>query len=60
MIVGVPAEIKQDENRVAMVPGGVAQLVRHGHTVLVEKGAGEGSGFQDQAYVDAGGTFAAA
>ncbi|MCK6460583.1 MAG: alanine dehydrogenase [Planctomycetes bacterium] len=54
MIVGVPTEIKDNENRVGMVPGGVAQLVAHGHTVLVQKGAGLGSGFQDQAYVDKG------
>jgi len=54
MIVGVPAEIKTDENRVAMVPGGVAQLVARGHTVLVEAGGGEGSGFTDEAYAEKG------
>jgi len=54
MIVGVPSEIKDNENRVAMVPGGVAQLVARGHTVLVQKGAGHGSGFPDQAYADKG------
>jgi alanine dehydrogenase len=54
MIVGVPTEIKDNENRVAMVPGGVAQLVARGHTVLVQRGAGSGSGFPDQAYADKG------
>jgi alanine dehydrogenase len=54
MIVGEPTEIKDNENRVAMVPGGVAQLVARGHTVLVQKGAGNGSGFPDQAYADKG------
>ncbi len=54
MIVGVPTEIKDNENRVAMVPGGAAQLVSRGHTVLVQKGAGHGSGFQDQAYAEKG------
>jgi len=54
MIVGVPTEIKDNENRVAMVPGGVAQLVSRGHTVLVQKGAGNGSGFPDQSYADKG------
>ena len=55
MIVGVPSEIKDNENRVGMVPGGVAQLVARGHTVLVQKGAGNGSGFPDQAYTEKGG-----
>ncbi|MFU8812722.1 MAG: alanine dehydrogenase [Balneolaceae bacterium] len=54
MIIGVPKEIKTHENRVSMVPGGVMQLVRHGHTVLVEKGAGLGSGFSDDQYTEAG------
>ncbi|MHC4224449.1 MAG: alanine dehydrogenase [Planctomycetota bacterium] len=54
MIVGVPAEIKDNENRIAMVPGGVAQLVADGHTVLVEKDGGLGSGFEDQTYIEAG------
>ena len=47
MIVGVPKEIKQDEYRVAMLPVGVEELVRRGHTVLVEAGAGLGSGLPD-------------
>ncbi|MBN2311800.1 MAG: alanine dehydrogenase [Candidatus Hydrogenedentes bacterium] len=54
MIVGVPKEIKQDENRVAIVPPGVAAFVHHGHSVLVESGAGLGSGIPDAAYRAAG------
>lgn len=51
MIVGVPKEIKAQENRVALTPAGADGLVRAGHKVLVEKGAGLGSGFQDAEYV---------
>jgi len=54
MIIGVPREIKTNENRVALVPGGAETLVSAGHTVYVERGAGEGSGFLDSAYVAAG------
>lgn len=54
MIIGVPKEIKANENRVAVSPGGVEGFVARGHTVLVEGGAGDGSGFTDQAYVRAG------
>lgn len=54
MIIGVPKEIKTHENRVALVPAGVTEMVRHGHTVLVEKQAGSGSGFTDDQYTDAG------
>ena len=54
MIVGVPKEIKTAEHRVAVVPAGVESLASDGHTVLVEKGAGEGSGFGDDAYRAAG------
>ncbi|MDA8086026.1 MAG: alanine dehydrogenase [Nitrospiraceae bacterium] len=54
MIIGVPAEIKKGESRVGLVPDGVAELVRMGHTVLVEKGAGLGSGFADGLYIGAG------
>jgi alanine dehydrogenase len=54
MIVGVPTEIKDNENRIAMVPGGVAQMVGDGHTVLIQKDGGLGSGFPDEAYVDVG------
>ena len=44
MKIGVPKEIKTNENRVALVPAGALSLVTAGHTVMVEKGAGEGSG----------------
>lgn len=58
MIVGVPKEIKDNENRVGMTPAGVSVLVREGHKVLVQAGAGEGSDFQDAEYQDAGATIA--
>ncbi len=54
MIIGVPKEIKTDEKRVAMTPAGVSAFVSHNHDVLVEKGAGEGSGILDESYADAG------
>ncbi len=54
MIVGVPKEIKTLENRVALTPGGVESLTRRGHTVLVEQGAGLGSGISDDEYRAAG------
>ena len=54
MIIGVPREIKPNENRVGVVPSGVELLVKNGHTVLVETNAGVGSGFQDDDYVRAG------
>ena len=54
MIIGVPKEIKKHENRVALLPGGVVAMIRNGHTVNVEKGAGAGSGFSDDKYIDAG------
>jgi alanine dehydrogenase len=54
MIVGVPKEIKQDEYRVAMLPVGVEELVRRGHQVLVEAGAGLGSGIADHDYLRQG------
>lgn len=50
MIIGVPKEIKPDEYRVAITPGGVEQLKRSGHTVVVEAGAGVGSGLPDEDY----------
>ena len=50
MIIGVPKEIKSDEYRVAVTPGGVEQLKRFGHTVLIEKDAGVGSGLPDEDY----------
>lgn len=54
MIVGVPKEIKKDEYRVALVPSGVAQLKKAGHTVLVQAGAGKGSEISDRDYTQAG------
>ncbi|WP_337043462.1 alanine dehydrogenase [Emticicia sp. 17c] len=54
MIIGVPKEIKNNENRVALTPAGVAELKKHGHTVYVQSTAGEGSGFQDEEYTKAG------
>jgi len=54
MIVGVPKEIKVGENRVGATPSGVDMLVKAGHKLLVEKGAGEGSGFSNKEYQDAG------
>jgi alanine dehydrogenase len=54
MIVGVPKEIKSNENRVALVPGGAEALVQAGHVVLVEQGAGVGSGFEDESYTGVG------
>lgn len=59
MIIGVPKEIKASENRVALVPAGAEVLVDDGHTVLVERDAGQGSGFPDDAYQAAGATLAA-
>ena len=50
MIVGIPKETKRDEYRVALLPVGVEELVRAGHAVLVERGAGAGSGLTDEAY----------
>jgi alanine dehydrogenase len=50
MILGVPTEIKTDEYRVALTPSGVRELVEHGHEVVVEAGAGEGSAIADAAY----------
>lgn len=54
MIIGVPLEIKPQEHRVALVPGAVPPLLADGHRVIVEKGAGLGSGFADSDYVAAG------
>ena len=54
MIVGVPREIKQDEYRVGLIPVGAEELSQHGHTVLVERGAGLGSGIPDELYVENG------
>jgi alanine dehydrogenase len=57
MIIGVPKEIKTNENRVALVPAGAELLAAKGHTVCVERGAGLGSGFTDEQYVAAGATM---
>ncbi|MDE6277156.1 MAG: alanine dehydrogenase [Muribaculaceae bacterium] len=54
MIIGIPKEIKNNENRVAMTPAGVRELIRHGHTVYVQTSAGCGSGFDDSEYIKAG------
>jgi len=54
MIIGVPKEIKEQEQRVALLPSAAGQLVRREHSVLVEKGAGIGSGYRDEEYVKAG------
>ncbi|MFI8708513.1 alanine dehydrogenase [Bacillus sp. NPDC077411] len=54
MRIGVPAEIKNNENRVAMTPAGVVHLIRNNHEVFIQKGAGLGSGFPDEQYVEAG------
>ncbi len=54
MIIGVPKEIKNNENRVALIPAGAKELIKRGHTVYVQSTAGDGSGFQDQEYIDAG------
>ncbi len=59
MIIGVPREIKDGENRVALTPAGADTLVRGGHTVLVEAEAGAGSGFRDSEYADAGASIVA-
>ena len=57
MLIGVPKEIKDNEFRVGLTPGSVAELPHHGHTVLVEKSAGVGSGLCDAEYVAAGATL---
>lgn len=54
MIIGVPKEIKNNENRVGMTPAGVAELVKRGHTVYVQQTAGSNSGFADEDYVNVG------
>src|SRR3970040_2562554 len=54
MIIGIPKEIKNNENRVALTPAGVAECKKQGHPVYVQMGAGENSGFTDEAYKTAG------
>jgi alanine dehydrogenase len=54
MIIGVPKEVKEQEQRVALLPSAANQLIRRGHSVLVEKNAGIGSGYADEEYAKAG------
>ncbi|MEO1439049.1 MAG: alanine dehydrogenase [Chloroflexota bacterium] len=54
MRIGIPTEVKIAENRVSLPPHGVNELVKHGHTVYVQAGAGSGSGFSDEEYIAAG------
>ncbi|MGX1192599.1 alanine dehydrogenase [Metabacillus sp. SLBN-84] len=54
MKIGIPKEVKNNENRVAMTPAGVVHLVQAGHEVYIEQNAGEGSGFPDHQYTEAG------
>lgn len=54
MIIGVPKEIKNNENRIALTPGGALEMTKRGHAVYVQKGGGEGSGFTDEMYEEAG------
>ncbi|RIW15897.1 alanine dehydrogenase [Algoriphagus lacus] len=57
MIIGVPKEIKNNENRVALTPAGAKELIKRGHSVYVQHTAGEGSGFSDVEYTAAGATI---
>lgn len=54
MIIAVPTEIKTNENRVALTPAGALELTKRGHSVFIQQGAGENSGFTDEEYVEAG------
>ena len=58
MKIGVPKEIKTNENRIALVPAGAEALIAAGHSVVVEQGAGEGSGFSDELYTEVGARIA--
>ena len=58
MIIGVPKEIKEQEYRVAMLPSGAYQLAKRGHQVVVERGAGAGTGYPDAEYEAAGAKLA--
>jgi alanine dehydrogenase len=60
MIIGIPKEIKNNENRVAIVASGVRILIQNGHIVMVEKDAGLGSGITDSEYQNAGATITTA
>lgn len=57
MIIGVPKEVKQQENRVSLLPSAAYQLIKRGHRVLVEQGAGVGAGYLDRDYEQAGATL---
>ena len=57
MKIGVPTEVKNHEYRVGLIPASVAEYVRHGHEVFVQKGAGLGSAILDETYVEAGATM---
>lgn len=57
MKIGVPKEIKNNENRVGATPSGVKELIKHGHEVYVQHTAGDGSGFPDSEYEAAGATI---
>ncbi len=57
MIIGIPKEIKNNENRVGATPAGVKELIKHGHTLIVQHTAGEGSGFSDEQYTAVGATI---
>ncbi len=59
MIIGVPKEIKNNENRVGLTPAGVAEFRKHGHAVYIQASAGEGSGFSDEEYAEAGASLLA-
>ena len=59
MIIGIPKEIKEDEYRVGIVPPGVRTLTEHGHSIVIEKGAGEGCRITDGEYMEAGATIVA-
>ena len=54
MILGVPKEVKNNENRVAITPSGVREFIKNGHKVHIQSTAGEGSGFTDEMYIEAG------
>ena len=54
MIIGIPTEVKVAEKRVAVTPSGVRTLVQGGHKVLIQSGAGLGSSFSDESYLQAG------
>lgn len=57
MKIGVPKEIKNNENRVGMTPAGVFELTKHGHVIYVQTSAGDGSGFFDEDYIEMGATI---